>query len=178
MIVERKGTQFRVVGQGISSGWWEDTPSNRKAVVVFLRSLGDEEGKPLFTHQEVASVLGSPNRQASDEHRQQFRDSGGDLLRYLSRKRKVDGQVVGVVEQELREDLWVSWSELATRVNDRLGREDLTVGNIVSALDQISGRVVWRMYQRVVARGWGHYAESYVVDRLFGMVLGGCALYY
>jgi hypothetical protein len=171
MVIEHKDTQFRVVGQGISSGWWEDTPSNRKAVVVFLRSLGDESGKPLFTHQEVASFLGSPNRQASDEHMQQFRDSGGDLGRYLSRKRKVDAQVVAAVAQALREDLWVSLSELVTRVNGRLGRADLTVGNIATALDQVSGRVVWRLYQQVVAGGAGHYGESYVLDRLFGMVL-------
>jgi transposase-like protein len=171
MIVEREDTQFRVVGQGISSGWWEDTPSNRKAVVVFLRTLQDDRGKALFTHQEVALVLGSPNRQASDEHLQQFRDSGGDLLRYLRRKRKVDGQVVEAVAQELGEDLWVSLEELAIRVNGRLGRADLTVGNMASALDQVSGRVVRRLYQQVVVRGVGHYRESYVVDRLFGLVL-------
>jgi transposase-like protein len=138
---------------------------------VFLRSLGDEEGKPLFTHQEVAWVLGSSNRQASDEHMQQFRDSGGDLLRYLRRKRKVDGQVVAAVEEALGEDVWVSLSELAVRVNGRLGRVDLTVGNIATALDQVSGRVVWRLYQKVLERGGGHYRESYVLERLFGMVL-------
>jgi transposase-like protein len=173
MIVERKDTQFRIVGQGISSGWWEDTPSNRKAMVVFLRTLRDDQGKALFTHQEVASVLGSSNRQASDEHMQQFRDSGGDLLRYLRRKRKVDGPVVEAVEEVLGEDVWVSLEELAVRVNGRLGREDLTVGNMESALDQLSGRVVRRLYQKVVERGAGHYRESYVVGRLFGMVLEG-----
>lgn len=173
MIVEHKDTQFRIVGQGISTDWWEDTPSNRKAMVVFLRKLKDESGKPLFTHQEVASVLGSPNRQASDEHIQAFRDSGGDLGRYLSRKRKVDAQVVGAVEEVLGEDVWVSLSELAAGVNGRLGRGDLTVGNIASALDQVSGRVVRRLYQKLVARGGGHYEESYVLDRLFGMVLEG-----
>ena len=39
MVVERKGTQFRVVWQGGSVGWWEDTASNRKATVVFLRAI-------------------------------------------------------------------------------------------------------------------------------------------
>jgi len=50
MLVERRDRQFRVVAQGFSTTWWKDTPSNRKAMVVFLRSLEDESGKPLFPY--------------------------------------------------------------------------------------------------------------------------------
>jgi len=52
MPVARKGTQFRGVTQGFSTAWWEDTPSNRKGMVV-VRSLEDEWSKPLFTYEEL-----------------------------------------------------------------------------------------------------------------------------
>ena len=61
MVVEYEGTQFRVLGQGISTGWWEDTRANRNGLVVCLRKLEDGEGKPVFTHEEVAQVVGSLN---------------------------------------------------------------------------------------------------------------------
>ena len=67
MVVERKGTQFRVVAQEFSTDWWEDTPSNRKGMVVFLRRLEDALRKPLFTYDQLAQVLESPNRQAGTE---------------------------------------------------------------------------------------------------------------
>jgi len=62
---------------------------------------------------------------------------------------------------------------LADRVNARLGREDLTASNMVSALDQVSGRKVRRWFLRVVACGEAHYKEGYVVRRLFGWVSSG-----
>ena len=100
MLVERKDTQFRVVAQGFSTAWLEDTSSNRKAMVVLLRSLEDELGKPLFTYDQLAQVLESPNRQAAHEPMQEFEGCGGDMLDFLARKRKVDGEVVSAVEAE------------------------------------------------------------------------------
>lgn len=173
MVVEHKGTQFRVVWQGGSVGWWEDTPSNRKAMVVFLRSMRDELGKRKFTLAELAQVVGSENRQAAHQHMEGFRESGGDMLGYLSRKRKVAGEVVAAVEEELREDLWISLEELARRVNVRLGREDLTGKNMAAALEQVSGRELWSLFMGKVERGKAHFKESYVLDRLFSLALGG-----
>ena len=63
---------------------------------------------------------------------------------FLARKRKVDGEVVAAVEVELRGVLWVGMEALAVRVNARLSREDLTVSNMATALDQVPGwRVRW-----------------------------------
>jgi len=122
MSVEYKDTQFRVVAQGFSTAWMEDTPSNRKAMVIFLRSLEDELGEFLFTYDQLAQVLESPNRQAAHEHMQEFEECGGDMGDFLARKRKVDGEVVQAVEAELQGDLWVGMEALAERVNSRLGR--------------------------------------------------------
>lgn len=173
MMIEHKDTQFRIVAQEICTSWWEDTSSNRKAMVVFLRSLEDKQGKPLFRHEELAQVVDSTNRQASHEHIEGFEESGGDMGVFLERKRKVDREVVEAVGSELREDLWLGLDALAERVNRRLGREDLTSTNMSVALDQISGRVIRGLFLRVVERGEAHYKESYVLDRLFRWALSG-----
>ena len=57
LMVERKDPEFRVVAQGCSTTWWRDTPSNRKAMVVFLRSLQDELGKYLFPYEQLAEAV-------------------------------------------------------------------------------------------------------------------------
>ena len=173
MGVERKATQFRVVTQGFSTAWWEDTPSNRKAMVVFLRSLEDESGHALFTYAALAEVVGSSNRQAAHGIVGEFEDRGEDLRGFLERKRKVDGEVVLAVEAELEADVWVGMEALAARVNGRLGREDLTASNMATALEQVSGGKVRRWFLRVVARGEAHYKEGYLLDRLFGWVSAG-----
>jgi len=88
MGVERKDTQFRVVTQGFSTAWSEDTPSNRKAMVLFLRRLEDKSGHALFTYAALAEVVGSSNRQAAHGIVGEFEDRGEDLRGFLERKRK------------------------------------------------------------------------------------------
>ncbi len=61
----RDDNRFRVMGQGISLDWLPDTSSNRKAVVVFLRWLTHERGRSLFSHQELAQIVESSNRQVN-----------------------------------------------------------------------------------------------------------------
>jgi hypothetical protein len=51
--VVKEDNRFRVEWQGYSTDWYPDTTSNRKAVLVFLRCLRDENDKPVFTHQEL-----------------------------------------------------------------------------------------------------------------------------
>ena len=181
MRVERRDTQFRVIAQAFSPVWLEDPPSHRKALVVLLRSLQDESGTGLFPYEQLAVLVGSSNRQAAHGHVQGVEESGGDLRGFLERKRKasplrlsrtVDGEVV-VVGVEWEADLWVGMEALAQGVNVRLGWEDLTASNMVTALDQMPGRKVRRMFLRVVVRGEAHYKEAYGLDRLLGWVVCG-----
>ena len=87
--------RFRVRLGNIYYGWFVDIPSNRKAVLVFLREMYDSErGKWVFTEEELAGLVGSANRQAVDGHMKGFRDADGDLLDFLKHKRKVDDEVV------------------------------------------------------------------------------------
>ena len=159
MRVIREDNRFGVEGQGISVSWL-DTPSNRKVAVIFLRGLRDAEGKRLFTLVELAGIVGSSNRQAGSQHVEDFRESGEDFGCVLTRRWKVDSEVGDGVLGELRRVPLASEEVLRERVRARLGREDLTRGNIEAALDQISCRELRRVVRKQVERGEAHYREE------------------
>ena len=135
--VEKESIRFRVKWQGYSTDWYPDTVANRKSVLVFLRWLQDENGKHIFTHQELSKVVDSQKRQASSGHIERFRECGSDFLRFLTRKRKVDSQVVEAVMDELLDTPLAEIGELQERVNTRLVRGDLSWRNIKVALEHI-----------------------------------------
>lgn len=60
----------------------------------------DGEGKHIFPFQQLSAVVGSQKRQASSQHVEDFR-GGCDFLGFLTRKRKIDAEVVEAVRQEL-----------------------------------------------------------------------------
>ena len=84
LTIYRKDNRFRVQGQEISLDWLADTRANRKAAVVFLRLLSDPDGHPLFTHQQLAPILGSSNRQAASRHLEAFLQCGGNTVRQVN----------------------------------------------------------------------------------------------
>ena len=165
--IQEKDNRFCAIWQGhFMTDWLPDTPSNRKAMVVFLRSLLDEKGKHIFTFQELSVLFNSNNRQASSQHIEDFRDGGCDFLDYLTRKRKVDSAVVQAVAYELRHDPLAKLSELSERVNARLGRKDLTEGNIKAALEHISYQQVRDSVLNQLSKGKAHYQESYILSEM------------
>jgi transposase-like protein len=143
-----------------------DTPSNRKAILVFLRTLKDEKGKHMFTFQELSVLFDSNNRQASSQHMEDFRDCGCDFLDYLTRKRKVDSVVVEAVRQELMADPLAKLVELRDRVNAKLGRRDLNESNVNAALEQISYGEIRGAILKQLANGKAHYQESYLLEEM------------
>ena len=66
--VVREDNRFQAKWQGNSTDWLPDTPSNRKALLVFLRWLRDDKGKRVFTFQELSLIVDSEKRQASSGH--------------------------------------------------------------------------------------------------------------
>src|SRR4249920_2729703 len=99
--MEVDGQRFRVWTPRFATQWLPDTPSNRHTTVVWLRLLVDAHGKPLFTLQELAAMVGSANRQAASQHLEDFRQCGEDFRAFVLRKRKVDAAVVEGVLHEL-----------------------------------------------------------------------------
>ena len=74
--VEKKDNKFRVVWQDFSLDWLPDTPSDRKSILVHLRSLLDGRDNHVFTFQELSVLFDRNNRQASSQHMEDFRECG------------------------------------------------------------------------------------------------------
>src|SRR5262244_3771164 len=164
--VEVDGSRFRVRTAQFATQWLPDTPSNRHLTLVWLRLLVDAHGKPLFTLQELAVLVGSTNRQAASQHLEDFRQCGEDMRAFVLRKRKVDPTVVEGVWHELLQTPLAGPTELGPRVQARLGRDDLTVANIECALEQISCVPVLRTLRRQLETGHVHYQEAWLLTEL------------
>jgi len=158
--------RFRVEWQGNSTDWLPDTVSNRKSILVFLRLLRDDMGKRVFTFGELSVLFDSDNRQAASGHVERFRKCGSDLLHFLTRKRKVDSQVVEAVTQELLADPLAEIGELQQRVNARLGRDNLSVANMKVALEQIPYSTVRGAIRKQIASGKAHYQEEHLLEEM------------
>src|SRR5438128_723991 len=164
--VEVEGQRFRVRTPQFATQWLPDTPGNRHMTVVWFRLLVDDQGKPLCTLQDLASIVGSPNRQAASQHLEDFRQCGEDFRAFVLRKRKVDATVVEAVLAELLHTPLAGPTELVPRVQARLDRHDLSVANIESALEQISCVPVLRVLRRQLETGHVQYHEAWLLTEL------------
>ena len=99
--VDVDGQRFRVRTPEVSTQWLLDTPSHRHLTVVWFRLMVDAQGKPCFTLQELAALVGSANRQAASQHLEDFRPCGDDFRAFILRQRQVDATVVAGVLKEL-----------------------------------------------------------------------------
>lgn len=165
-------TQFRVIVGEVVYGWFVNSASNRKAVLVFLREMSDRSsGARLFTEEALASLLGSPNRQAVDGHMKGFREADGDMLGYLMRKRKVDAEVVELVWTTWSADPYVSLPELTVRVNAAYeGNSPLNSNNVREALREVSGYRVWRKMLTGLEKGQAHYEERALLEHVLALL--------
>jgi len=110
--------------------------------------------------QELATLVGSPNRQAASQHLEDFRQGGEAMRAFVLRKRTVDATVVEGVLHELLQTPLAGPTELVARVNAQLGRHDLTVANIEGALAQIACVPVLRTLRRQLEAGHAQYPEA------------------
>ncbi len=166
----RNDTQFRVEGQGLSLDWLADTRANRKAVIVFLRLLSGSNGQPLFSHQELAQVVGSSNRQASSRHVELFSACGRDFMAFVRHQRKVDDSVVQAVLTQLHEKPLATVGQLKAKVNCALGVMNLSEANIAAALEQISAKQIRRLMAKQLKAGGAHYKEEYLLEELMSQL--------
>jgi hypothetical protein len=148
-----------------------DTWENRKAWFVILRSLrSPKTGKPFFSYQRIAEAFAYKARQNINNYVREYEACDENLFDYLRHKRKVDPVVVNAVRDELGNDVLAKTSELRLRVNQHLGREDLTSTNIRVALEQIPCTVMRQKVLREIAAGAFHPKEEVVLAELFAAV--------
>lgn len=99
-------------------------------------------------------------------HEQRFAESGNNIRDYLNRKRKVDEDIVKSVEEELFKDILANKEELAIEVNEQLGRDDITAGNIDVALEQISANQIRKIVKKEMSSGNLQYKEEYLLEEV------------
>jgi transposase-like protein len=142
-----------------------DTKSNRKVLMVILRSLQHPvTERPLFTFKKIADAFGYPDRRNVNNYWRDFEQCGQDILDYIRRKRKVDENVVQAVQSELAGNIQAKLPELCLKTNERLGRSDLTPENIQTALEQIPCTVIRREVIYRWESGTFHPKEKYILE--------------
>jgi len=150
--------------------WCEmhDTWENRKVWFVILRSLcSPKTGKPFFSYQCIADAFAYQARQNINNYVREYEACDENLFEYLRHKRKVDPVVVHAVCEELGKDVLAKTGTLCTRVNQHLGRDDLTSANIRVALEQIPCTVMRATVLREIAEGAFHPKEQVVLAEVF-----------
>ncbi len=135
-------------------------------MLVFLREFRDTNNQWLFTHEELAAIVGSTNRQASSSHCTEFRATDREILDFLHRRRKVDPAVVEAVKATASSNLLISREKLTNLVNKKLDRTDLTPANIDAALDQVSCRVVRRSLRAQIESGQVQWSEQPLLEEM------------
>jgi len=169
---------YKVSSQGF---YWEFpavSPENQKAVILFLRGFKEypQAKQGLFTQEQIARAMPDfvgASRQSIRDHERRFEEHEGDLKGYLTRKRKVDEEVVEALTEELKQDPLAKKTDLAERVNERLSREDLTDANIQAGVEQVSAAKLRQVLQKQLAKGQAHYEEAYLLETVFKVLQSG-----
>src|SRR4029450_8938630 len=161
--VEVEGQRFREQTPQLATQWLPDTAGNRPMTGGWFRLVVDDQGKPLWSRQDLAAIVGSPNRQAASQHLEDFRQCGEDFRAFVLRKRKVDATVVEAGLAELLHTPLAGPTDLVPRVLARLDRHDLSVANIESALEQISCAPALRVLRREAETGHVQYQEAWLL---------------
>jgi transposase-like protein len=145
-----------------------DTWENRKVWFVILRTLcSPKTGKPLFSYQRMADAFAYKSRQNIHNYIREYESCDENLFDYLRHRRKVDPVVVNAVREELGKDVLVKTGALCARVNQHLGRDDLTADNMRVALKQIPCTVIRARVLRDLAEGALHPKEEVVLAEVF-----------
>ena len=137
---------------------------------MFLRLLSGSNGHPLFSHQELAQIVGSSNRQASSRHVELFCSCGRDFMAFVRHQRKVDDSVVQAVLSQLHENPLATVGQLKEKVNCALGVKNLSEANIAAALEQISAKQIRRLMSKQLKAGKAHYKEEYLLGELMSQL--------
>lgn len=176
LTIRLEDNRYKIRVQELYLEWPAGNADNQKALILFLRSFKKGPGKKhgLFTQEQIAQALPDfegATKQSIQEHEKHFEESGNNVRDYLNRRRKVDETVVATVAEELRQTPLAGPTELAERVNERLGRTDLSDANMRAALAQIPCTVVVEKLRQQLEAGKVQYKEEHLLEEL--MALGG-----
>jgi transposase-like protein len=170
--IDLEDNLYKVTANGLYLEFPAGSPDNQRALILFLRGFKKYPGAKhgLFTQEQIAKALpefSGATKQSIQDHERRFEESGHNIRSYLNRKRKVDEAVVEALAEELEEDVLAGKEELARRVNERLGRKDLTAPNMEAGLEQIPAERLRKILRNQLAKGEAHYQEKYLLEKAF-----------
>lgn len=145
-----------------------DSNANRRAIMILLRCLRRSDGTPFLTYDQLAAVLGYADRRNVHNYWMDFCASDQDLLAYLTRRKKVDADVVSVCEQLWYEHPLWSVRQMHAEVVARLGEEGMGLSeqNIRTAGGQVNFLKIQRRLKKQVQEGSAHYSEEALVSAM------------
>jgi transposase-like protein len=146
--------------------------ANQKALILFLRSFKKRASgrHGLFSQEQLAKAIPDfkgESKQSIQDHERRFAESGQDMQLYLSRKRKVDEQVVDALSKELEHSPFAGLEELAAGVNQRLSRSDISAANIRAGLEALPCLGYRKIVCQQLEKGEVYYQESYLLEQAF-----------
>lgn len=162
-----------VVKTGLGAMELSNDQVNKKLCLIFLRMWTDlESGKAIYTYQQIADAFGYADRRNVHNFWQEFMECEGKFLDFLLRKRKVDSTVVDAVSEQLQLNIPSSLAQLCAVTNERLGRSDLTVANIRTALEQIPCTVIRNEIVSKWEEGSFHPREEVILEETLAALEG------
>lgn len=184
MTHEREDTDFIDSEQAeplqikLPDGLWlemADTWSNRRGLMIMLRCLRRRDGRALVSYKRLAQELGYADRRNVHNFWMVYEACGQDLAEYLTRRKKVDAEFVGLCEQIWRaHPLWSAeevHAELLKRFPDRAA--DIAIHNVWTAGHQIGFLGLQQVLRRQLSEGKIHIDEPVLLEALFELADAG-----
>jgi transposase-like protein len=170
--VENKESSL-VIKTGLGVMELRNDQVNKKLCLIYLRMWTDPEtGKAIYTYQQIADAFGYADRRNVHNYWQEFTNCEGKFLDFVLRKRKIDTRVVEAVAEQLPINMQSPLAQLCAQTNERLGRCDLTVANIHTALEQIPCTVIRDEVVTKWEEGSFHPREEIILEEAMSALEG------
>lgn len=150
--VEFTDTTMRIRSHAFSCEFPE-VEKNRKAVLVFLRSLCcPETGKPLFTYQQLADAFGYKARQNVENFVAEFRASEQSFVQFLMRVNTKYDRLFPFVEAQILSSVFLSLHQHYLGFCEAHPQEKLSEATFREYVKDIDGGKILQMVRQVVSK--------------------------
>jgi len=131
--------------------------------------MEDGNGKKLFTFKELAQLTKGTTRESALDMYEQFEKKERNFDRLcVSRKPKIDEEVIRIVKKIVRREPLATLEEIAKQANKELNREDISHWNIEWILSEyVQYYEIRKIITKRLEKGEYKYKEGYVIKRLW-----------
>jgi transposase-like protein len=150
--VEFTDTMMRIRSQAFSCEFPE-VEKNRKAILVFLRSLcAPDTGKPLFTYQELADAFGYKARQNVENFLAEFRACEESFVQFLTRVNTKYDRLFPLVEAQILSSVFLSLHQHYLAFCEAHSGESLSEATFREYVKDVDGGKILKKVRQVVSK--------------------------